>query len=544
MSEHPPQNQNTETNNAETAVDKRVLREAHGEANYIHKHSDGKGTSTETINELEKMLEMTDEEFEALLAASKNPETEPTPDDPEPTPDDPENPDTPDNPNDGGSPDSPETNPGGEASQESAVDSAREDVEKALEDQEPDPEDPENAEDDPDFEGNNEETVLSEEVGSPEATPTPKEQSIFAEIDAIDKIRDYKERQKKIEEYALKHNGIIGPNGEDIGVEAAKRLNKSSARNVLNPRRYTIRLGQSRRHYNTLLNKMAQRGPNGANLEAAKAMKWNWDFRYRKKEVPGKNETLYKVSEILEKQIATLPAEIAKLTHDKDDLLHKSENPSNKEIEQYKAGLEKLSSARDKSVEKVYELELEKENKDTYKDLSSSEAKAKKDKIVENIKQLQGELDQLDAEIAKVETELDEVCAVQKQRDVSDARKKQEEIDKKTKQLTYSNENTLLVDDAIDPLHLHAHKYKGKIVANRAIQRKDIDILSNIEVPGHLRKRQDALSEIIIDKARQISANEGLSEEQKKQQKAQLLEFTSQNIRNKKIKDKTIKSIV
>ena len=472
-------------------------------AHYIHKHSKGKGTSPDVVKELYKRLENESDEF---------------------LDDDPENPDSPED--DGGSPTSPESPENPPHSQEHAAEQAREEVNDLFE-----------GNDDPTTETESVELDDVEDAPDVEQLLTPEETAIYEEIDAIDAIKKYDDRLKKLEDFALKNNGKIDSLGRDIGIEAAKRIESSQVRNPLNPRQLTLKLGKTRRRYNTLLAKMAKGGPNGANLAAAESMKRNWNPFFRKY-VEGRNKVIYEVSEIFERQIKELPVEIEKLVSERDALL--SREPDNSLISEKQKQLDTLEKALQDTSEQVLELENDKNDESQYTGMDKADVEAKKESYNKNIEKLNEKGQKITEALDGLNDEMNDLKQSQHAKDTKDAAKKQEEINQKQEVYTHSVNGSTEVESKINKTFLHSHKSSGKIKADRAVSRADTSILDELDTFGHKLKRQEALSKIVIE---QVSNIEGLNEQQVQTLKADRIRFVNENIKNKKIKDKTIKQI-
>lgn len=382
---------------------------------------------------------------------------------------------------------------------------ARKEVDEALKDNESvdSPEDDQIDQGDP-----VEAKTLEQEAVKPDNQELTQEQQeevarIQAEIDAIDLMSNYTMRLKKITEYAKEYNGKKDPLGRDIGVLAAQRIDKSSARRIFNPRRYTIRFGKSRRLYNDLLADMAT---SGLNLDAAKAMKRNLDPRYRKI-TPGKNETIFEISKIIETNIATLPGKI---------------NKSNELIAAYKKDIE--DGGRDTLIARLEELAQQRTQ------LLEEYQNGDIDRLG------QKRINSISTEIATIETQLSRLDRME-----SAMKKEQTGLEKNQKTLHDSLVTRQVVDDAVDPTFSGAAKYAAMIVADRAVQHNNLQVLG--DVLGYEKIKQDAAAKIItsIYRKEHQAAN---SEREKAAAKLKAINAVGQYITIRSIKDEAMKSIV
>ena len=479
-------------------------------AHYIHKHSEGNGISPGLVDKLY-----------ALIEDGKSPVEGVGPSSPEGDPNTPEGSD--------GSASSPESSPD-DASQESAAEKAREEIENVFE-----------GDDNPTTEADQVEIDV-ENIPDVEPVLNAEELAIYEQIDAIDGMHNYTDRIKKLKEFALKNNGNIDSLGRDIGIEVAKRIESSQVRSGFNPRRYLLKLGSARRHYNSLLADMAKAGPNGANLAAANAMKRNWDPRYRNI-VDGKNKVIYETSKIYERQIKDLPVEIEKISGERDALINR--DPSNKDISEKQKSLGSAQEIQQDLSEQIAGIQNAMNDDANYKDLEKSEIDAKKEQYASKIKDVQDKYNKIDEAINDLTEELSEAMRLQRAADMKDAQKKEKEIAEKTSVYTHSVEASSQVDSSIDNTFLHAHKYRGEIKANRAVVRDDLGIVEELNNFGNKRKRQQAISKLIQQRANNNTNEQGepLTEEEISDKKASLVLLAKKEIKNRKIFDQTVKSL-
>ncbi len=392
---------------------------------------------------------------------------------------------------------------------ESRVEEARAAVEDALEtNKDIEPKDEHIKEDIDDVEDEAESESVNDETKEEDPKSLSSEEQevvdqIQAEIDAIDLISNYSTRLKKLTEYAKAHNGQKDPLGRDIGVMAAKRIDKSSARSPLNPRRYTIRFGKSRRLYNKLLSDMAMEGPN---LEAARSMKRNYDIRYRKID-QGKNKTIFEVSKIAEKDIAELPSAIEKL--------HLRINQLKQDIAGSDGGnletrLEQVGRERDELIRQGEQLSPHQ---------------------VADLERLTREEVDINHTLSRIDTDKKTLAKLEK------------ELDTKSKVYDKARSTVSAVDESIDNLFPGASRYRAEIIADRATRRKDASILAAIVDVRFQKIRQAAHANIIVEDYKD-RIRQGVSDQQKAEYKTRALEEIDRQISNKKIKDKATASLI